>query len=165
MEIEDAERFVELINDEELRQYLALTFPINKIMEEEWIRNSSNNRTNVNFSIETLEGVLIGATGLKDIDWVNRSAEFGIAIFDKKYWNKGMGTEATKLMLRYAFEYLNLNRIFLRTYEYNKRAIRVYEKCGFLIEGKERQGRYLKGKYWDLVRMSIIAEDYWRNIE
>ncbi|WP_073071710.1 GNAT family N-acetyltransferase [Thermosipho atlanticus] len=165
MEIEDAEKFVELINDEELRQYLSLVLPINKYAEENWIKNNTNKLDVVNFSIETLDGVLIGGTGLKDIDWINRSAEFGIGIFDKRYWNKGMGTEATRLMLKYSFEYLNLNRIYLRAYEFNKRAIRVYEKCGFLIEGKERQARYIKGKYWDVIRMSILADDYWRNFE
>lgn len=166
IEVEDAKRFVEMINDEEVRQYLAAVFPINKYMEENWIKNNANNFNTVTFGIEVKDkNILVGSTGLMNIDWVNRQAEFGIGIFDKNYWNKGLGTDATRLVLKYAFEYLNLNRIYLKTYEYNKRAIRVYEKSGFLLEGKERQGKYLKGKYWDLLRMSIIAEDYWRNVE
>ncbi|MBO8139736.1 MAG: GNAT family N-acetyltransferase [Thermosipho sp. (in: Bacteria)] len=166
IEVEDAKRFVELINDEEVRQYLALVFPINKYMEENWLKNDANNFNTVTLGIEVKDkNLLVGSTGLNNIDWINRQAEFGIGIFDKNYWNKGLGTEATKLVLKYAFEYLNLNRVYLKTYEYNKRAIRVYEKCGFLLEGKERQAKYLKGKYWDLVRMSILAEDYWRSFE
>lgn len=166
IEVEDAERFVEIINDEEVRQYLALVLPINKYMEENWIKNEANNFNTITFGIELKdEKILIGSTGLMNIDWINRQAEFGIGIFDKNHWGKGYGTESTKLILKYAFEYLNLNRVYLKTYEYNKRAIKVYEKCGFMVEGKERQGKYLKGKFWDLIRMAILAEDYWRNFE
>lgn len=161
IEVEDAKMIVGLINREELKEYLSLVYPLNNFLEEEWIKRNAINQNNIVLVIE-FEGKLIGTAGFHSIDWVNRSTEYGIAIYDPNYWNKGIGTEVTMLMLKYAFEYLNLNRVWLRVVENNQRAIHVYEKCGFIKEGKERQARYFRGHYWDYVRMSILAEEYWR---
>lgn len=160
VEISDIDRLLK-INDEEVRQYLLSVFPLNKLKEEEWVKNLYTNQRDIVFAIVPMEmDQLIGTTGLHGIDWVNRCAEFGIAITDKNYWNLGLGTEATKLTLKYAFEYLNLHRVQLRVYEYNQRAIHVYEKCGFVREGILRKARYLKGAYHDIVVMGILAEEY-----
>ncbi|GAB4308145.1 MAG: hypothetical protein PWQ72_1231 [Pseudothermotoga sp.] len=151
------------INDEEVRANLLSSFPINRLREEEWVKNLYANQRDIVMGIVPFEGKkLVGTTGLHGIDWVNRNAEFGIAITDKNYWNRGFGTEATILMLKYAFEYLNLHRVSLRVYEYNNRAIHVYEKCGFIREGKLRQARYMKGKYYDVLVMSILSGEYFQ---
>ena len=84
---------------------------------------------------------LIGTYAFDDIDWRIRSAEFGIMIGDKTYWNRGYGTEAVRLLCQHGFNTLNLNRIFLHVFENNPRAIRAYEKAGFILEGRERQAR------------------------
>jgi RimJ/RimL family protein N-acetyltransferase len=65
-----------------------------------------------------------------------------------------------RLMLKFGFETLNLNRIFLRVYEYNQRAIRSYEKAGFVLEGKLRQARYQAGKYHDEYIMSVLRSEW-----
>ncbi|QAV33347.1 Protein N-acetyltransferase, RimJ/RimL family [Fervidobacterium changbaicum] len=161
MEISDAPRFAQLINDEKTKEYLSLVLPMNQYLKEEWIKKDAISHNQLNFSIE-VNGNLVGSAGLMRIDWVARSAEYGIAIFDSNYWNKGIGTEVTQMMLKYAFEYLNLNRIWLRVFENNQRAIRVYEKCGFIQEGRMRQARYFKGQYFDIVLMSILTDEYWR---
>ncbi|ACR79886.1 GNAT family N-acetyltransferase [Kosmotoga olearia] len=161
LEVEDARTIVPLINDAELRQYLLQVFPINKFMEENWIKNHSSSSNEVNLAITT-DDELIGVTGYMNIDWVNRCAEFGIGIFNKKYWGKGYGTETTKLMLEYAFRKLNLNRVYLRVFDYNERAIRAYEKCGFVLEGRQRQAVFSNGRYHDVLMMSILAEEYFK---
>ncbi|AFG35670.1 acetyltransferase, ribosomal protein N-acetylase [Fervidobacterium pennivorans DSM 9078] len=161
IEVTDAKKFVELINDERTKDYLSGVFPINEFMEEEWIKKNAITHNAVNFAIEVGNN-LVGSTGLMAIDWVARSAEYGIAIFDPAYWDKGIGTEVTHMMLKYAFEYLNLNRVWLRVFENNQRAIRVYEKCGFIQEGRMRQARYLKGQYIDVIIMGILSDEYWR---
>lgn len=163
LEVSDSKRIVSMINREELKEFLMLVFPITEYLEEEWIKRNAVSHNSIVFGLEC-ESALVGTAGLTGIDWVNRSAEYGIGIYDPKFWNRGIGTEATSLVLKYAFEYLNLNRVWLRVLEYNRRAIRVYEKCGFIQEGRERQGRYYRGHYWDLVRMSILAEEYWRHL-
>ncbi len=162
VELSDIEQLLN-INDPEVRQNLLLVFPLNRIREEEWVRSLYSNQKDVVFAVvPTNVEKLVGTTGLHQIDWVNRAAEFGIAITDKKYWNTGLGTEATKLTLKYAFEYLNLNRVSLRVYEYNKRAIHVYEKCGFVHEGRLRKARYLNGQYHDVLVMSILSDEYFQ---
>ena len=102
---------------------------------------------------------LIGMTGLHHIDARNRHASFGITIGDKQLWGKGHGTKATGLMIRHAFRTLNLNRLWLHVYEYNPRAIRVYEKLGFRIEGRLRQDMFRDGRYWDTLVMGVLREE------
>jgi RimJ/RimL family protein N-acetyltransferase len=78
-------------------------------------------------------------------------------------WNKGFGTEAMKLILRYAFDLLNLNRISLTVFEYNARAILSYEKAGFRVEGQHRKWVNRDGKRWDLISMGILQSE-WREV-
>jgi RimJ/RimL family protein N-acetyltransferase len=103
---------------------------------------------------------LIGGTGLHDLDWTNRHSGFGIFIGDKEEWGKGYGTQATQLVIDFAFARLNLHRVWLHVYEYNERGIRAYEKVGFQKEGILRQSRYFDGKYWDTIVMSILRPEW-----
>ncbi len=149
------------INDLELKEYISTIFPFNEILETDWIRSLSSKKNEVHFGIE-VDGTLVGTTGLRDIDFVSKRAEFGIMIFNKDYWNKGIGTDATKLILKYGFEILGLHRIMLKVFESNTRAFRVYEKCGFKIEGRERQAIQRKGKFEDFIVMSVLELDYFK---
>ena len=90
----------------------------------------------------------------------DRSAEIGIMIGERQYWNRGFGTEAMRLMVQHGFENLNLHRIFLRVFETNPRGKRSYEKVGFKLEGRMREARYLKGKYIDVCLMSILKSEW-----
>ena len=103
---------------------------------------------------------IIGNSGFFDFDWVARSAEVGIMLGDKSIWNQGYGTEAMTLLLRHAFRTLNLNRVSLHVYAYNLRAIRTYEKVGFVQEGRLRQAVYKFGKYNDMSIMSVLREEW-----
>jgi RimJ/RimL family protein N-acetyltransferase len=100
--------------------------------------------------------VFVGNCGLIDIDWQNRSAEMGILIGEKQYWNQGFGSKAMRLLLKHGFENLNLHRLWLRVFETNQRAIRSYEKAGFTLEGKFREAQFLDGKYVDVMIMSML---------
>ncbi|MGG3806012.1 GNAT family N-acetyltransferase [Metabacillus fastidiosus] len=106
------------------------------------------------------EGKMIGQARLTVNDGDNR-ARYAIGIFDPSVWGKGLGTEITQLVLHYAFEELNLHRVDLRVLEYNKRAIKCYEKCGFVKEGVEREGALIEGKYETDVFMSILDREYY----
>ncbi len=72
----------------------------------------------------------------------------------------GYGTEAIELLLEYCFNTVNLNRIELEVYDYNIRAIKSYRKIGFIEEGRKRQFMWNKGKYYDAIMMSILAEEW-----
>jgi RimJ/RimL family protein N-acetyltransferase len=102
---------------------------------------------------------LIGSCGFFNLDQHNRSSEFGIMIGDKDYWDQGYGTEAVRLLCQHGFKTLNLHRIYLRVFETNPRAIRAYEKCGFIHEGRQRQAEFRDGKYIDVIVMSLLSTE------
>lgn len=102
----------------------------------------------------------IGNTALQDIDSRTRTAEFGIFIADPEYRGSGRGTEATRLLLRFAFDTLALENVMLRVYEYNERAIAVYTQVGFKEIGRRRGAQRHQGRAWDIVLMDITPEDF-----
>jgi RimJ/RimL family protein N-acetyltransferase len=73
----------------------------------------------------------VGEVVLNGIDWGTRSANFRIALASKNYFGKGFGSEATRLILTFGFESLDLHRIELEVFDFNPRAQHVYEKIGF----------------------------------
>ena len=94
------------------------------------------------------------------VDWKNRNAELGIAIWKKDYWGKGYGADAIKTLLKYAFHELNLHKVYLRVYDFNKRAIRCYEKAGFKKEGILREVFWRNGKWHDTILMGILQSEF-----
>ncbi|MFD1677089.1 GNAT family N-acetyltransferase [Alicyclobacillus fodiniaquatilis] len=105
------------------------------------------------------KGRCIGQTRLT-LSREDYRARYAIGIFDTSELGKGLGTEVTLLVLRYAFEELKLHRVDLRVLEYNHRAIACYEKCGFMKEGIEREGVFIEGKFETDVFMSILDREY-----
>jgi RimJ/RimL family protein N-acetyltransferase len=108
---------------------------------------------------------LIGSCAFSQLDGDNGSALYHITIGEHDAWGKGYGTEATDLMLAHAFTRLGLHRVALTVFEYNVRAIRAYEKCGYVVEGRAREAVFRDGRYWDEIHMSVLAEEWearWR---
>ncbi len=103
---------------------------------------------------------LIGLIGLYTIFWPHRDAFMGINIGEREYWGKGYGTDALRVLLRYAFDELNLQRVSLSFLEGNERAMRSYEKCGFRHEGHERQAWAYDGRRWDEIYMGLLREEW-----
>ncbi len=103
---------------------------------------------------------LIGICGLHGINPVARSAELRILIGEKQWWGQGFGTEATQLLLAWAFEVLHLHKVWLGVNAAQTNAVRVYEKVGFVREGVLRDEIWRNGRYYDAVRMSILSEEY-----
>lgn len=155
----DIPAFLKWFNDPEVTEFLDLEPPMGMEQEEAWFDSLSKSEEDI-FSIDTLDGKLIGNVGLVNTDWVARKVLIGIVIGEKEYWGKGYGTDAMLTLLRYLFEELNMNRVFLGTDWANKRAISCYENCGFVIEGLLRQHRWKRGRYRDYLIMSILREDW-----
>lgn len=117
------------------------------------------------FAIRTLEDDrLIGSMGLGGVRWTHGEAFVGIGLGERAYWGKGYGTDAMRVILRYAFTELNLHRVSLDVFAYNPRAIKSYEKAGFSHEGKTRGMLQRDGKRWDMVFMGILREE-WIKVE
>ena len=106
------------------------------------------------------DGRHIGWVDLKNFDCLNKHAELGIAIGDKRYWGKGYGLSAMREMLDYGFTYFDLNKIWLRVEMDNEKAIRSYIRIGYVEEGILRQDRLRKGVFVDRLRMSILKEEF-----
>lgn len=137
--------------------------PVNSSREREWIESLGREGRDYVFGVVLRDGDrLIGVTGLHDVQSVARKAEFGINIGDRAFQNKGYGTEATLLCLRYGFEELNLNRIALGVFSNNPRAIRCYQKAGFVQEGCLRQAVFRNGRYEDEYRFAVLREEWER---
>lgn len=160
IEREDLPTFVRWFNDQEVTRYLQMSGPLSLAQEERWFQSKLEDEKNTVLAIETLDGVHIGNLGLHNVDYRNRHAQLGIVIGEKEYWNQGYGTDAVRTALYYAFDELNLNRVFLRVYAYNQRAIRCYEKCGFRHEGTLRQDFFRNGEYHDTLIMGILRQEF-----
>lgn len=106
-------------------------------------------------------GKMVGIARLSVYNEDNK-ARYAIGIFDETLFGKGLGTRITNIVLDYAFNTLKLHRVDLRVLEYNERAIRCYEKCGFVKEGIEREGAYIEDKYASDIMMSILEQEYSR---
>lgn len=169
LERADLPKFQEWLNDPEVTEGLTLYLPLSAVDEEKWFDGVMQGEPEQRpLAIEIQNGnawQLAGNTGLFNLEWTNRSAEFGIFIGDKSNWNKGYGTEALQLILRHAFNTLNLNRVYLRVYASNPRARRSYEKAGFLLEGTLRQALFRHGRYIDVNVMSVLRADWMKSQE
>jgi diamine N-acetyltransferase len=170
LERDDVPIFVKWLNDPEVLRGILQHNPVSRATEENWFEGMIKHPPDEQvLGIEVKEvdseagqevWKLIGTWSFETIDWRNRSAEFGIMIGDKSCWNKGYGTEAVRLLCQHGFNALNLNRIYLHVFENNPRAIRAYEKAGFIVEGRERQAEFKDGRFVDSLRMSLLRDEF-----
>jgi RimJ/RimL family protein N-acetyltransferase len=147
----------------ELSQYLAqeALFPKNEEDETEWYESARKDPNVFVFAIRRQDDdTLVGTATLFNINWRIKKCLFGIALGDPTVWGKGLGTDATRVIIRYAFHELNLNSVRLYVYEFNERALKAYEKAGFKTEGIQRQSVYREGRYFDETVMSILRSEW-----
>lgn len=164
LELDDIPEIMQHFNDLEIRQFLNRIIPVSAEEEKEWIRNTWKHRREgieYVFAIELRKPKkIIGACALNRVNSIHQNAELGIAIYNKQYWGKGLGTEAIHLLLDFGFNKLNLHRIYLMVSENNHRAKRVYEKVGFQITGRRRHAFQRFNKYYDWYFMDLLAREY-----
>jgi len=130
---------------------------------KEWLEKDveKDPAQNLFFGLRTLaDDQLIGFMALFDESWAHGDALVSIAIGEREYWSKGYGTDAMRVMLAYAFGELNLRRLTLIVFEHNPRAIRAYEKVGFVLEGRVRGAMQREGRRWDWLYMGILREEW-----
>ena len=156
----EIEKFTKWLNDFDTTDYIGRSANIMTLDAEKKYFEENINK-NYNFFIVTLNNdKLIGTVGLEKYDSINRTATLGIFIGEKEYRSQGYGTEAIKLILDYGFNYLNLNNIKLDLMSFNDRALKCYQKCGFKEYGRRRKCKFINGKYYDLIEMDILAEEF-----
>lgn len=157
----DAALFVRWWNDPDVLHWLHLSEGPT-VTQESWLKAHEARREDKGWAlwiIETKGGVPIGQVGLHAIDPIHFRCSLHISIGEKDCWGRGYGTEAIQLVLRHAFETLQMRRVDLITDIDNDRGIRCYEKCGFVPEGVLRAHRLRYGKPLDMVTMAVLRED------
>lgn len=152
------------VNDAGVTRFLSGTFlhPHTLPMTEGFYqRILSGGGEGFNFIIaDKQDDSYIGQIDLVMRNKVSHTMELGIVIGNRAAWGKGYGTQAIGLLLRFAFEEVNLHRVELWVHDTNPRAIRCYEKCGFTHEGRRRQHIYQSGTHHDLLLMGILREEW-----
>ncbi|CAN5298933.1 GNAT family protein [soil metagenome] len=163
MEREDLPRYRDLFSDPEgnlSHGGLGIPDSLSKLQRRYEAGEFDITDRNLHLVIEA-EDWIIGQVNLKnDENLPSRAANFGILI-GAGYIGRGYGTEASKILLDYAFGVLGYHKINLDLFEYNARARKMYEKIGFVHEGRRRENHWSRGRFWDDILMGITAEE-WR---
>lgn len=158
IEREDLPDYVQWLNDPAVLEYFGSQVPLSLAQEEKWYEDMLRDPSFRAFAVE-FEGQHVGGAGLSNIDGRNASAEVGLFIGLPEMWDRGLGFDVLNTLVRFGFEQMNLNRIYLRVFAGNERAIHLYEKAGFRHEGCWRQADFRHGRYHDLLWMSLLREE------
>jgi len=121
--------------------------------------------THIRLGIFLPDGTVIGDAALQDIDLKNRACSIGYGLTKLEYRGRGYATDAAKTILRYGFCHLGFERISSSTQENNIGSQRVLEKCGFILEGRERKAKYFAGKRHDRLIYGLLREEYLINFQ
>ena len=167
IEKDDLPRFVKWLAEEEIRSFLSQHLPFSLMQEERWHEENLQAREEQAWAIDAQpEGAgfgpweHIGSCGFFHLNWRCRRAETGILIGAREHWGKGYGSDALETLAHWGFDTLNLNRIYLRVFEDNARAIRCYQKVGFVEEGRLRQDDYRDGAFRDTLLMGMLRTEW-----
>lgn len=151
------------INDPEVGGSLTpdIPYPMTLHEEEKWFQSITAADDTYKFAIETLEdSQFIGGCSINGVDWKNSVATVGIFIGSKNHRGKGYGTDAMKVLIDFIFMQMNINKIRLIVYSYNKSAVKCYERCGFKTEGVLRQEIFKNNRRYDKIAMGLLKEEY-----
>ncbi|MCU0447493.1 MAG: GNAT family N-acetyltransferase [Microscillaceae bacterium] len=157
---EFAESFYVWLNDLENSVYLrAFPWILTLSQERQWLETIPPHDY-VMAIIDARTNTLLGNCGLVEVDFINRTAEYGIFIGEKEARSKGIGSDATMLMLDYGFNVLNLHNIKVHIYSYNEKSLNLFRKCGFKMIGRRREAKIIGNQKYDEVMMDLLATEF-----
>lgn len=160
VEKEDMEFLREMINDPEMESnVVGWSFPVSKYEQEKWFENQVQNKKDIRYIVE-VDGNRIGLITITNIDWKNRKACHGIKLYSDEVRGKGYATDAVITIMKYAFEELQLNKLYSTILEYNIPSMNLYKKCGWSVDGVLRESTFKGNQYVNEVAVSILKKDY-----
>ena len=161
LEQNDAEYMLEWMLDKDLTENLMADFQNKKLKDcDAFIKHAlMDESVNLHRAICSEDNEYLGTVSLKNIDSRSQNAELGIALRKKAVGN-GTATFATKQILKIAFEELHLSKVYLCVASCNRRAIKFYDKFGFIQEGCFREHVYIAKQKQDLLWYGILREEY-----
>lgn len=159
----DLELLRRFVNDPEVMRFSNVFHPVSDVEQANWFESITLATDAVWFGVERVDkgdAKLVGTCCLVGVDWVSRLAEFRIRLGDRSAWGCGLGTEASRILLCYGFGDLNLERIWLRLFASNTRALRMYTKLGFQVEGRLRRAAFINGTFDDVILMGLLRTEW-----
>jgi diamine N-acetyltransferase len=151
-------------NAPENRRFFFSPFPINPGGQKKWYEGLLADRNRVMFMIDSRDGETVGVIGLDKIDWRNQEAEYGQILLDPAQRGQGYAEEAVSLLIIYAFDELNLHRLYAIIYAYNRGVVEGIQVSGFKVEGVLRQAAFTEGKFHDKVIVALLREEWDREL-
>jgi RimJ/RimL family protein N-acetyltransferase len=153
------EDYLAALADPEVRRLTGSHAPHDRARVEQWLTSRSQQHDRADWAVlRRSDGAFLGEAVLNDLDVDNASANYRILLAGPHVFGRGFGTEVTRLVLGHAFS-AGLHRVSLGVYDFNPRARRVYEKCGFQLEGRLRHALRWDGQWHDELVMSRLSTD------
>ncbi len=150
------------MDDQEMAHFAGFKSPFGRESSERWFDKMVAQMSDRTFQfvicpVDSTKG--IGGCGLRAVERVDGNAEVSIFMF-RGSWGRGLGTDAVNTLLDFGFGELRLERIYLHVFDYNPRAIRSYEKSGFVREALLRRARFHRGAHHDVILMAILRSEW-----
>jgi UDP-4-amino-4,6-dideoxy-N-acetyl-beta-L-altrosamine N-acetyltransferase len=147
-------------SDPSVYEYFYEYLPISLREQKNWYEKQLNNSNEFNFIVADKDNKPIGTVSIYNIDRRNRKADWGRLIIADSHRGKGFGKESLLLIMQYAFDHLNLHRLYCEVLEDNKKAKNLYELVGFKSEGLLKEGVFKHGGFKNIIPMSLLEPDY-----
>lgn len=160
IEEKDLEILMKWRNSQEVSDFLCSDFVYTLEGQKKWFNKIKNDEKNIYLIVES--GERFGEARINNIDNVNKKCEIGAHIGELSFKGKGLGKEIFRSLVDYCFNKLGMNKVYLRVFKFNKIAIHVYEKLGFKTEGILKEDIFKKGKFEDIMVMSILKDEFVR---
>jgi RimJ/RimL family protein N-acetyltransferase len=146
--------------DPEVNRLTGTHARLDRTQIEQWLASRAEQHDRADWAVlRRFDGAFLGEAVLNEFDPDNASANYRVWLAGSDVYGKGYGTEATRLVLDYALDTVGLHRVSLGVFDCNPRARRVYEKCGFQLEGRLRQSLSWEGHWHDELIMSVLSTD------
>lgn len=157
-----SDRYLHWFHDEEVCRYNSHhRFPMSAEALHAYVQSVMVSKDSIVLAIiDKVTRTHVGNISLQSIDWIARSAELAILIGEKDFWGKGIGREASALLITHGFDQLDLNRIWMGTMEENAGMLKIAEKLGFLREGVLREANYKNGAFSNGIILGLLRSDF-----
>jgi RimJ/RimL family protein N-acetyltransferase len=155
-----AEEYWQALQDPEGRRLTGSHGDLTREQTDEWLRTRHLHHDRADWAVlRTEDGEYLGEAVLNDLDPDNETVGYRIALAGPHAYGRGYGTEVTRLVVGHALDTVGLHRVELEVFAHNPRAQRVYEKCGFRVEGRRRQALLWDGVRYDALVMALLRTD------
>lgn len=154
------EDYLRSLQDPEVRRLTGTHAVFDRSGVTQWLTSRAGQHDRADWAVVRLDdGAFLGEAVVNDVDLDDESASYRVWLAGSGSTGRGYGTEVTRLVVDFAFDQLRLHRLALQVHEHNPRARRVYEKCGFTVEGRLRDALLWRGHRYDTLLMSMLSTD------